>query len=401
MVGCLPLGGLRSPPITLAEVRQPPRLTASRPSPPDTPNAPTLSVIVAACNEEEKLPQAFRTLLAQEYPGGLEIVAVDDRSTDTTPALLDTLAGEAPGGVRVVVLHIRDLPPGWLGKNHALYQGANQATGDWLLFTDADIRFAPDALSRAVHFADRDGLDFLASFFRLDLRGVGEHVFGLCFSVLFWLRFRPWRVRNRRTRNYLGIGGFNLIRRETYEAIGTHRALALEVADDMELGRRVKHAGYPAGVIGSAHLITVRWQEGLAGLMNGLTKNAYAGLEYSPAVLFASAGLLLAAVVAPFVLLAVSRGRGRLGWGVASALIVAVAARHARTGGIPAAYALTLPVSTLLLITVMFRSAWITERQGGVTWRGTFYRLADLRARAIPPAPALVEPYAPPPMPGP
>jgi glycosyltransferase involved in cell wall biosynthesis len=350
----------------------------------DGDSAPALSVVVAACNEEDKLPAAFRTLLAQDYPGRFEIVAVDDRSIDATPALLDTLAREAPPGMGVTVLHLTDLPPGWLGKNHALYQGARRATGTYLLFTDADIRFAPDTLSRALHYAERENLDHLASFFRLDLRGFWENAFGLCFSLLFFLRFRPWRVRDPRTSNYLGIGGFNLVRRDAYDAIGTHRALALDVTDDMELGRLLKHAGFRSDVIGSAHHVVVRWQEGLSGLMGGLVKNAYAGLRYSPSVLWRSAALLLVTVVWPFVALVALR-RGRAGYAASVALVLGIGGYHARTGGIPPAYALTLPVTTLLLIGVMFRSAWVTERSGGITWRGAFYPLDALRTAAIPP----------------
>jgi glycosyltransferase involved in cell wall biosynthesis len=356
-------------------------------------HAPPLSVVLAACNEEEKLPMAFRTLLAQEYPGPFEIVAVDDRSTDRTPELLDALAREAPPGKRVAVLHLTHLPDGWLGKTHALYQGARHATGVYVLFTDADIRFAPDALSRAVRYADAEGLDHLVSFFRLDLRGFWEHAFGLCFSWLFFLRFRPWRVRNPKTAEYLGVGGFNLVRRTTYEAIGTHRAIALEVADDMELGRRVKHSGFSSDVIGSGSLITVRWQEGLSGLMNGLTKNAYAGLDYSVWVLLRSVALLLLTVLWPFIGMFVARGRrGRAGYAFSAAAILGLGGWHARTGGIPAGYALTLPVSTLLLIAVMFRSAWYTTRNGGITWRDTFYPLDTLRARILPPVPETVAP---------
>jgi hypothetical protein len=284
----------------------------------------------------------------------------------------------------VTVLHLTDLPPGWLGKNHALYQGARRATGTYLLFTDADIRFAPDTLSRALHYAERENLDHLASFFRLDLRGFWENAFGLCFSLLFFLRFRPWRVRDPRTSNYLGIGGFNLVRRDAYDAIGTHRALALDVTDDMELGRLLKHAGFRSDVIGSAHHVVVRWQEGLSGLMGGLVKNAYAGLRYSPSVLWRSAALLLVTVVWPFVALVALR-RGRAGYAASVALVLGIGGYHARTGGIPPAYALTLPVTTLLLIGVMFRSAWVTERSGGITWRGAFYPLDALRTAAIPP----------------
>jgi glycosyltransferase involved in cell wall biosynthesis len=366
-------------------------LDEAAPFGPDDAAPPALSVVLAACNEADKLPRAFRSLLAQRYPGPFEIVAVDDRSTDGTGEMLDFLAAEAPAAVRVVVLHVRDLPPGWLGKTHALWQGAQRASGEWLLFTDADVLFAPDCLDRAVAYAGRERLDHLVSFFRLELRGFWEHVFGLCFSFLFFIRFRPWHVRDPKRSNYLGVGGFNLLRKNAYEAIGTHRAIALEVADDMELGRRVKRAGFASDVVGAADQITVRWQEGLGGLMGGLVKNAYAGLDYSPLKVAGSIALLLLTMVWPVAGAFVARARrARAGYAVALAHLFAVGAYHARVGRIPPAYALTLPFSTLLLIGVILRSLYVAEHDGGVTWRGTLYPLAELRARRIPPPPPLV-----------
>ena len=350
---------------------------------------PPVSVVLAACNEETKLAAAFRTLLAQDYPGVIEIIAVNDRSTDTTPRLLDTLKAEAPPHIRVVVLHLCDLPAGWLGKNHALYRGAEKATGEYLLFTDADVKFAPDALSRAVCYARAHDLDHLVAFFGMELIGFWENAFGLCFSYLFFLRFRPWHVADPKSRAYVGIGGFNMVKRAAYDAIGTHRALALEVADDMELGHKLKAAHFASGVIGAENHISVRWQEGgLFGLMNGLTKNAYAGLDYSLWVLFGSSALLLATILAPTIFLFVGPTLAiRWACAVSLACIFGVGAYHAKTGNIAPAYALSLPLSTLLLIYVMCRSAYLTEKNNGVTWRGTLYPLPLLRARATPPVP--------------
>jgi glycosyltransferase involved in cell wall biosynthesis len=351
--------------------------------------APALSVIVPACNEEEKLPAAFRSLLACEYPGPFEIVAIDDRSTDGTPALLDALAAEGEArGVPVSALHLTELPPGWLGKTHALFHGARRASGEYLLFTDADVIFHPSALSRVLRYAEANRLDHLTVLARFDLRGFREHLFGFCFSALFVLRFRPWRVRKPGTAQYMGIGAFNLVRRDAYDALGTHRAIALEVADDMELGRRVKQAGFRSEVEGSREMISVRWQEGLSGLMGGLIKNAYAGMHYSPVTLLASAGLVAYTVLWPTVELLTTRNHfRRVCHAVSLGAFLAMAAAHARRTGIPVGYAFTLPFSTLLLLYVMFRSAYLAEKNGGITWRGTFYPLDELRARAVPPLP--------------
>lgn len=351
-------------------------------SPGDT--APPLSVILAACNEEEKLPAAFRSLLAQDYPGPFEIVAVDDRSTDATPALLDSLAAGEKDSKQVVALHIQTLPAGWLGKTHALYQGARHATGRWLLFTDADIVFAPDALSRAVRLAEEGEVQHLVIFMDLDLRGFWEKVFGLSFGFLFSMRFRPWRVRDPKSSAYLGVGGFNMVRRDAYDKLGTHRAIALEVADDMELGRRVKVSGSRSEVASADGLVEVRWQEGFGGLIRGLDKNAYAGMDYSPLKVLSATFQLLFGVFWPYLGLIFARGRGRTGYLLATGTMTTLAALYARKSRIPPAYALTLPLAPLLMILVMFRSMWISERAGGITWRTTFYPLEILREKAIP-----------------
>jgi len=128
---------------------------ALQPSERDT--LPTLSVLVPACNEAATLEQAMQSLLAMDYPC-MEIIAVNDRSTDGTGALLERLAAENP---RLRVRHVVELPAGWLGKNHALHVASQEATGDWLLFTDADVVYSPDALLRAVSYARRVGADHL------------------------------------------------------------------------------------------------------------------------------------------------------------------------------------------------------------------------------------------------
>ncbi|GAB4457984.1 MAG: glycosyltransferase family 2 protein [Armatimonadaceae bacterium] len=377
-------------------VRQGKSLRQQQPYPKPSPaggvpaEVPSLSVLIAACNEEEKLPTAFRSLLAQEYPGSFEIVVVNDRSTDRTGAILDALTAEAQEShpdKNVLVLHNRHLPTGWLGKTHAQYQAAKRANGEWLLFTDADIVFEETALSRAVRFAETEKVDHLVTFMNLDLRGFWENVFGLGFSFLFFMRFRPWQVRNPKSSAYLGVGGFNLVRRYAYDGMGTHRAIALEVADDMELGRQLKRNGYVSEVVDADGLISVRWQEGLDGLMGGLVKNAYAGLNYSPLQVVSATGQLLAGIWVPIMGTILAKGKARTGYGIATAILLGLASFHARAGKIPPAYGLTLPISTLLLIVVMWRSMFVTEKNGGITWRGTFYPLETLRERAIPAEP--------------
>lgn len=362
----------------------------------DAPDVPSLSIVFAACNEAEKLPDALATMIAQQYPGALQIVGVNDRSDDATEAILSDAqidaASDGDALREMIALNVRTLPSRWLGKTHAVWQGAQAATGEWILFTDADIHFGPTCLSRAVRFAHERNLDYLVAYLQLDLRTFWEKVFGLCFTYLFLMRFRPWHVRDKHLPNYLGIGAFTLVRRGAYDEIGQHRAVALEVAEDMEMGRRLKQADLRGDVVGAGEQVVVRWQgDGLWSLLTGLDKNAYAALEYNPANVISASLSLLATVVWPAIGLFVGKTRRERGWHALSALsILATSAHHCRAAGLNPLYAATLPFSVFLLIFTMFRSMWLTEKNQGITWRGTFYPLAMLRLRPIPPAPPVL-----------
>ncbi|GAC1635275.1 MAG: hypothetical protein NVS9B14_12310 [Candidatus Acidiferrum sp.] len=202
-------------------------------------NCPKISIIFAARDEEEKLGGAMRTLLAMDYPD-LEIIAVDDRSEDATPKIL---AEQAAKDTRLKVVRVSQLPAGWLGKPHALQKGYEASSGEWLLFTDADVQFAPDTLRRAISLVRERRLDHLTLMCRLEMRGFWEKVVLTFFGMTFHLSTDPQRVANPRSASYVGIGAFQLVKRRAYEAAGTHRKLALEVVDDMKLAKIVRKAG--------------------------------------------------------------------------------------------------------------------------------------------------------------
>src|SRR5687767_255648 len=184
---------------------------------------PPVSIIVAARNEESGIEQGLRSLLQLDYPA-LEIIVVNDRSTDRTGAILDRMAQANP---RVAVVHLSNLPEGWLGKNYALYSGASRATGDLLLFTDADIVFQPTTLRRAVTYLEREGLDHLTAIPNTQVPGVALSAFIAAFAVFFSMYARPWKARDPRSSFHIGIGAFNLIRKSAYQAIGTHLRIAM------------------------------------------------------------------------------------------------------------------------------------------------------------------------------
>src|SRR5271170_1304191 len=258
---------------------------------------PSISLIFAARDEEEKLPGALATLAALDYPH-LEIITVDDRSQDATGRILDEFAA---GHSRFRAVHVAELPAGWLGKPHALQKAYENSTGEWLLFTDADVRFAPDALRRAAAVVKQKNLDHFTLFGDVEMVGFWETVLITFFGLAFHIATDPYRVSNPHSRAYVGIGAFQLMKRSAYEACGTHRRLAMEVVDDMKLGKLVKQAGLRSCVGVAQELVVVRWHAGLGNLIRGVTKNFFAALGYSlPLVVVAICGMLMMNV-APFV----------------------------------------------------------------------------------------------------
>jgi|ERR1700722_6105708 len=340
---------------------------------------PTISLIFAARDEQEKLPAALRTLAALDYPH-LEIIAVDDRSLDATGRIVD---GFAAAHERFRAVHIRELPSGWLGKPHALQKAYEASTGEWLLFTDADVRFTPDALRRAVRLLTERNLDHLTLIGDVEMHGFWETTLITFFGLAFYLSTDVYRVSNPNSRAYVGVGAFQLLRRSTYETIGTHRRLAMEVVDDMKLGKLVKRSGFHSGVAIAQEYVSVRWHAGARNMIRGVTKNFFAAFGYNIAFAAAAvAGMLLLNVV-PFI--AVFAGHGWIRILSASAVLVALGMNCSVdvVNRVSPLYALTHPIGAILFCYMIVRSVAVTLWQGGVTWRGTFYPLKELKRGVV------------------
>jgi glycosyl transferase family 2 len=337
---------------------------------------PSLTVIIPARDEEHSIVPALRSLATQDYPG-LKIIVVDDRSTDQTASVLLHLSREFSN---ITIETIRKLPAGWLGKTHALWRGARRA-GEvgWLLFTDADVVYEPASLRRAVRFAAAQGIDLLTLYPGLVLGGFWERAVIASFGLLSFVAYAPWRVNNPKSGAYFATGAFNLVHREAYERAGGHRRLALEVIDDARLCWLMKRAGARVRVIIGRGAIRVRWQVGVRGIVEGLTKNFFAGFNYSLAkVVAGSAGILLFSVV-PFVgMIRLPHVSGCLSAASVAALF-ALYQLSSRGTGVGFLFAATHPVAALVMIYIAFRSAFATLRGGGVTWRGTHYSLRELK----------------------
>ena len=344
---------------------------------------PTLSVVIPARDEGAALERAARSLLAQDYPG-LEIIVVDDRSSDATPSILRDLAA-ADG--RLVVLRVDELPAGWLGKNHALWRGAERASGEWLLFTDADVVFAPGALRRAVAFAVTEGLDHLTLAPRLLARSLVLRAFVVFFGYAFVALWGAYRANDPKSSRGVGIGAFNLVRRSAYERIGTMRALSLRPDDDIRLGRRLRAFGFKQRVLNGNEFLSVEWYPSLAAAIRGLEKSMYSGMEYRVVDAVAVLLYLLATMVWPFVGVFLVGGVDRVLLGVVDvALWTALLETYRQSTSdrldlSALAVALLFPFSALCFALAIVRSVYIAETRG-VRWRGTTYPLALLRAQS-------------------
>ena len=339
-------------------------------------DCPRISLLFAARDEEEKLRQALAKI---DYPH-LEIVAVDDRSRDATARILDEFARTH---ARVRIVHVAELPAGWLGKPHALQRGYEISSGEWLLFTDADVRFAPDALRRAVAIVNARKVDHLTLFGDVDMEGFWETVLLTFFGLAMHVGNESHRVASAKSKAYVGVGAFQLVRRSAYEACGTHRRLAMEVVDDMKLAKIVKLGGYRSCVGVAEHFVSVRWHAGLGNVIRGVTKNFFAALRYSlPFATVAFLGMLVVNVL-PFVAVIFGHGWVR---GLAAVSVMIALAFHVGvdlTMKVSPLYALTHPVGALFFCYMIARSVAVTLWRGGVEWRGTFYELEELRKGVV------------------
>ncbi|MDQ0976054.1 glycosyltransferase involved in cell wall biosynthesis [Neobacillus niacini] len=339
-------------------------------------NGPLLSVIVAARNEENQIRASILSQLAQTYRN-VEWILVNDRSTDYTGLVMEELKKDDQ---RISVLHIEGLPKGWLGKNNALYQGFLKASGKWLLFTDADVKFEKEAFAKALHYFEKHKLDHLTVAPNLSAKTFWLKSFVAFFLFGFSYFKRPWAANNPKSKVGTGIGAFNLVSKESYSSFGTHEMVKMRPDDDLQLGMRIKQAGYAQRIVTALKLVEVEWYGSLQEAFIGLEKNTFAGLHYRVSmVFFAISGVFITNVL-PFITLFSS-----------NKIIVLLSLGIILLSGIhyvmvikkmtifsPVMF-LVLPVTAVLFIYSIIRASYLTYKRGGIMWRGTLYKLRELR----------------------
>ena len=345
--------------------------------------SPRISIIVPARNEENDIERTLTNLLALDY-GNYEIIAVNDRSTDRTGEIMERICGEDfparnAALTKLKVIHIAELPSGWLGKTHAMWTAARQASGEWLLFTDADVIFKPDSLRRALAYAESAQADHVVMFPQIIMKTPGERMMIAFFQTLFVFGHRPWKVADPGTQDHMGVGAFNLVRRRVYEAVGTYERLRMEVLDDMKLGKVVKEAGFAQRNVFGEDLISLYWARGTWGIVRNLSKNFFAILSFQwPRTLLTCITLAFLNLW-PFVGFWLAHGLARIPFAVALFSLLCIYCGMWLKSPIRPYYFFLHPISSTLFIYILIQSTFLTLVRDGVVWRGTKYPLAELR----------------------
>lgn len=350
---------------------------------------PKVSIIVPARNEGKNVNRSLRTLLYLGY-SNYEVIGVDDRSTDNTGEEMERVVAwcrnvektcksvVAPAPIRDI-LHIKELPDGWMGKQHAMWLAANEAKGEWMLFTDADVSFRSDVIRRAIAYAETARTDHLVLFPSHELTGLGEKIFMSAFQILFALGHRPWKCADPESDDFMGLGPFNLIRRSAYEQVGTWEALKMEVIEDMKLGKLVKKHRLSQRCVFGPGLLPWTWGKGATGISRNLTKNMFSLLQFRWGKSIGALLLLLAINFIPLAGAIWAPGWAKAPYFVALACIAAIHWGMGRRTPAPGWTFFFYPIGTLMIAFTLVRSMVHAAVNKGVVWRGTQYSLEELR----------------------
>lgn len=341
-------------------------------------DAPLVSILVPARDEEHRiLEPCIRSILAQDY-GKFEVIAVNDRSTDATGAILQMLAATDD---RIHVIEGKELPPGWLGKPYAMHQALSQARGEWILATDADMIFEPSALRTGLERTLEGRADALTLLPRFEALSFWERVMTPTWMWVYLMFSVFYRIHDPNTDRGMGIGGFFLIRRAVLDRIGGYDALKDEVMEDARLAERVKRSGARLLIDYAPALVRTRMYSTFGEMWECSTKNWFSGVNFSlPFALLAVASMYLVAVVPPLIglisLIPIATGVSAnplllfipcaMSW-LLQVLVMVLASRRSEVSPV---YALTVPLGLGVIYAMLFDSSIRITTGKGVTWKG-------------------------------
>ncbi len=331
-----------------------------------------LSVLIPARNEEVNIGACLDAVLANDYPF-LEVLVLNDRSTDSTA---EEIGKRSTRDNRVRMIEGAELPPGWLGKSYACHQLAQQATGEWWLYLDADARLAPHALARAARAAARRQRGLLTGFARQVTATWLEKLVVpmMLFVIACHLPIRLVR-RSRDPRFAAAHGGFMLIQRDTYFKLGGHEAFKDSMVDDMSLARAVKQIGEPLELMQIGSEVSMRMYRNASEVWNGYKKNMYDGVGRSATLLGLVLCMYMMLYVFPWMmlpwaalhpeLLAPAVGLCLLG--------IVLKARVNHWCGQPVWLSVLMPLCAAAMVVIGFESWRAAVRGSGYSWKGRTY----------------------------
>ena len=338
--------------------------------------------MVAAKNEERSVEGALQSLLAFRYDD-YEVIFVNDRSDDRTGEIAERLAAEDE---RLKVLHVKELPSGWFGKNHAAQRGADAATGEVLLFTDGDVTFAPNAAAQGVRHLLRERLDHLSASPRLAINGTLLRSCIIAFHLFLSARQRLWKVRDPRSTAFFGVGSCTFMRADSYRALGGHERVALRPDEDLRIGQLVKLSGMRSAFLEGEEMVECPWYHSLKDLVRGVEKNLFVALDYSLWKMVPSSVTLIWLAIAPLVLapllLATSATLAAMLFAACPLIYWLVAMTVSRDRTYPWWSAIPFPLATVIFAYMLWRSAILTMVRG-VVWGGPPVPLAELRKARV------------------
>jgi hypothetical protein len=336
-----------------------------------------VSIVIPACNEEEAIEPAVRSRLLDAYPN-LEVILVDDRSTDGTGAAIDQLAAE---DARVVPVHVTELPADWLGKQHAMQTGLEHVTGDWVLFTDADVHAVPGCLHRAVARCEARGFDLLAIISELRSTGFVLDAVIAQFLRTVLVAARPWAVEDPRTDAGVGAGAFSLVRRSVLDRSPGLAWLRLELGDDIALGQMLKASGARCSLAMGRGMLDVLFYPTMGAMARAAERAGFTSIGHFslPRIVAEIAGYW-AMEFAPYAALAFWRiPMLQIVGAILVILAQATCVSLNRWAGARTLPAVAQPLGAAMNGILMLRAGVLGTIRGGVWWRGTFYSSSLLR----------------------
>lgn len=336
---------------------------------------PLVTIVVPACNEEKNIENSILSFLNQDYKN-LDIIVVNDRSTDNTAAVLAKLLDRFP---RLYVHEVTELPHGWMGKSHALAVGAKLAKGKYLVFTDADVILENTTITRAVRYMTSNGLDHLTLVFKNMTRGWLLNSLILDAGMSLLVLFRPWMAREKSDRYFVGIGAFNMVKKSVYQKIGGHERIRMHPVDDVMLGKSIKRHGFSQDCLLAYDFVAVPWYDSVGAMVKGLEKNMFSLVHYRVLLI----PILLFAIIVPTIFPVWGIIFGDLS--VRTICLVTLSIRLTtffkglQKQEMTQWYLPGCLITPYISCYIIIKAVFVTLANGGIVWRGKHYALDELR----------------------